>query len=91
MHAQQATASANIRRQVASEGIDGDITQTILFYLWVFWAEVETAESVGEVHRWFATMNLVACSRKLFEKVCTGIGLRLSARGRRKRIPTRAR
>lgn len=61
------------------------LTEELLWFLWLFWPEVETAKSIAELHQWLSRLRFVACSQKLLEKICTQIGLRPSARGRKRR------
>lgn len=60
------------------------LTDELLWFLWLFWPEVETAKSIAEIHQWLSRLRFVACSQKLLEKICTQIGLRPSARGRKR-------
>ncbi len=73
---------------ISEQEDEGTITQQLLWFLWMFWPEIQTAKNVRELHEWIGHVGLVQCSMKLVEKVCGRVGLRPSQRGRKKRIPT---
>ncbi len=77
-----------------AQNIDGDgttfsTTEELQFFLWTAWPQVESAGSVRALHSWISDLGLLHCSLKLLEKIAAQIGLRLSSRGKKKRIPTK--
>ena len=85
-------AQAKVANEMAAESRDelpvDSLTEEVQHFLWTFWPEANTANSVHALYEWMMSMRIIHCSEKLLEKICGQIGFRASKRGRRKRIPT---
>ena len=87
--AQQNEAAQEIAAEEREPGSTSDMTHDLLYFLWLFWPEIPSAGSVHRLHQWISDLDYIHCSEELVEKVCRKAELRLSQRGRSKRIPTK--
>lgn len=58
-------------------------TQVAYLFLWLYLPEIPQLESITQLHQFFADIGHDQISRKLLEKICAEIGLKLRKRGRR--------